>query len=74
MIKSHNEFSNDIEKSKSEAKRKLILHRVAENVNRWERKDYRELATLKKTSTDLKKILSDEIEKLNLIRERLSQK
>ncbi|ASV95476.1 AAA family ATPase [Enterococcus hirae] len=65
LIKSHNEFSNDIEKSKSEAKRKLILHRVAEKCEQMGTERLQgELATLKKTSTDLKKILSDEIEKI----------
>ncbi|EMW5726598.1 AAA family ATPase [Enterococcus faecium] len=65
LIKSHNEFSNDIEKSKSEAKRKLILHRVAEKCEQMGTERLQgELVTLKKTSTDLKKILSDEIEKI----------
>ncbi|EPA0804145.1 AAA family ATPase [Enterococcus hirae] len=65
LIKSHNEFSNDIEKSKSEAKRKLILHRVAEKCEQIGAERLQgELETLNKTNTDLKKILSDEIKKI----------
>ena len=64
LIKSHNEFSDDIEKSKSEAKRKLILHRVAEKCEQVGTERLQaELDTLKRTSTDSKKILDDEIEK-----------
>lgn len=65
LFKNHNEFSNDIEKSKNEAKRKLILHHVAEKCEQIGMERLQgELETLKKISTDLKKILSDEIAKI----------